>query len=155
MKSSERLDLRACFSSYIVLCSSWTFLAALWTYINLRSSRPDWRPVWLCVLVGVGLAIWLGRFRLRVAFGILEYRTLFATRSIRLEEIQVARVNAISTGKGGFQRLNVYSKTSPGIAAIKINPKVFSREDITRLLDVLGEKLAGPRELGIFVKQKF
>jgi hypothetical protein len=147
------MDAKACFSSYVVLCSIWVLLAAVWTYINVRSPYRDWRPVWICILVALGLAIWLQRFRLTVTSGLLKYQTLFATRSIRLVEIERAKIETFHTGKGSYQAVLLYSKTSS--KPIKINTKVFSRSDITKLFDILGEKLHSPRELGIFIKEKF
>jgi hypothetical protein len=149
------MDARACVSSYFVLCSIWVLLAVPWVYINVRSSRQDWLPVWICISVAVGFAIWLLRFRLTFASGVLTYQTLFATRSIRLEEIEKVEIETFRTSKGSYQALLVYPKTSSELTSIKINPKVFSRDDVTRLFDILGDKLKSPRELGIYVKEKF
>ena len=148
------VDARACFSSYLMLCSIWVLLAAVRGYIGVRSTRPDWRPVWFCISVAAGLAIWLERFRLVVTSGVLTYRTLFKRRSVRLEELGKAEIATFSTSKGDNQALLLYP-SSPSSATIKVNVKVFSRADITRLFDILGDKLHSPRELGIYVKQKF
>ncbi len=150
-----QLDAKACLSSYFVLCSIWVLLAVSWGYINARSSHPDWWIVWLLISVAVGFAVWLSRFRLTVTSGLLTYQTLFATRSIRLEGIEKAEIKTFHTSKGSYQALLVCPNTSSGFANIKINPKVFSRRDVTKLFDLLGEKLRSPRELGIYVKEKF
>lgn len=149
------MDARACLSSYVWLCSIWILLAAVPLYFNVRSSRSDWWPVWLCISIAGGFAIWLQRFRLTVSSGVLTYQTLFATRAIRLEEIEKAEIETFPTGKGNYQALLFHPKTTSGLAPIKINPKVFSRADVTRLFDILGEKLRSPRELGVYVKEKF
>jgi len=37
--------------------------------------------------------------------------------------------------------------------AIRVNIKVFSREDLGRLFDLLGSKFQGPRRIGVYTDE--
>ena len=100
------------------------------------------------------LVLWLSRFRLTLASNVLSYRSLTGTRSITLDEIDRALIETISKGRGRNQQLSIYTRENPQQAVMRINIKVFSRDDLRRLFDALGPRLKSPREIGIYVKEK-
>ena len=96
----------------------------------------------------------LSRFRLAKVGDVLFYRSLTGIRNIELSHIDRALIETISRGRGGYQQLSIYPRENPQQAVIRINIKVFSRDDLRRLFDALGPRLKSPREIGIYVEEK-
>src|SRR5690349_2828693 len=94
--------------------------------------------------------IWLRSIRLRVVDGELCYRTLLGTRRINLLDIEKAETRLIRTGKGSYRALVIYPREDKMQKPMRVNIKVFSREDLARLFDLLGPKFEGSRRIGVY-----
>ena len=98
--------------------------------------------------------LWVSRFRILVSDSEVSYRTLFrGTRSLQLSQIASARTEI---GVGGllepFYRLIITPKnTAPPMI---INMKIFSREDLRKLLAILNDNVTGNARLSIFSEKK-
>jgi hypothetical protein len=98
------------------------------------------------------LIVWVYAFRLEISNGVLSYRTLFrGTRSIALSSIASARTAITPQAPlGPFFRLTIYPSRDARTRPIVINMKVFSIEDVNRLIDILGPKFHGARHFSVF-----
>lgn len=83
------------------------------------------------------VVLWLRSIRLRVTNGELCYSTLLCTRRINLLDIEKAETSLIRTGKGACRALIIYPRIEKMQKPMRINIKVFSREDLGRLFDFL------------------
>lgn len=126
-------------------------IAIIGVVAAVRSSY--WQSLYLAAAGTACLVFWLSRFRLTLAGNILSYRSLTGTRSMALDEIDRARIETISKGRGSYQQLSIYSR-DPQQPVMRINIKIFSRDDLRRLFDALGPRLKSPREIGIYVKER-
>src|SRR5437879_10055589 len=101
----ERLDARACKSSYVVLGVIFGFLFVMGIW---QATVPggDWR---LTLLTGTAFfltMLWVGTIRIQYSEGRLSYRTLFTgTRSVLLGDIESVETKLIGTSKGSNRLL--------------------------------------------------
>jgi hypothetical protein len=151
--TQERLDARACTSSYVVLgvIFGFIFILGIW-----QATVPggDWRITLVTGAAFFLAMLWVGTIRIQYSAGLLSYRTLFTgTRSIPLSEIESAETKVISTSKGSYIILLIHPRGEKGQKPIVIKIKLFSREDVRRLFDLLGSKFKGPRRIGVFTDE--
>lgn len=92
------------------------------------------------------------RFKLEVSDGVSSYSSLFSRkRSIQLSAIENADTQfGPDAPFGPFYRLVVYPPSETEVRPIVINVKVFSKQDLNVLLDILGPKFKGHRRFSIF-----
>lgn len=100
------------------------------------------------------VVLWLRSIRLRVANGELCYRTLFWTRRINLSDIEKAETRLFGTSKGKYRALVIYPRAEKAQKPMRVNIKVFSREDLGRLFDLLSPKFQGPRRIAVYSDEK-
>jgi hypothetical protein len=149
----ERLNARACASSYVILGSifGFIFILAIW-----QATVPggDWR---LALLAGVAFTLamlWVATIRIQYSDGALSYYTLFSgTRIIPLSEIESAETKVISRGRGSTMVLLIHLRGGKVQKPMVIKIKPFSKEDVGRLFDVLGPKFKGPRRIGVYTDE--
>ena len=98
--------------------------------------------------------MWLRFFAIAIEKDVLTYRTLFTgNRSIHVSEIESARIETDFGRKfGAPQQLVIYPAREAASKPIRINTKVFSRDDLRVVFDWLGTKLLGKRRVGIVRK---
>lgn len=146
----NEFDARANRSGYLALGGIFFAFTLFGLYVAIRTPAHDWNfeyvPAGMLALV----VLWLRSIRLRVANGELCYRTLFSTRRINLSDIEKAETRSIRTGKGSYRALILYPRTEKMQKPMRVNIKVFSREDLGRLFDLLGPKFQGPRRIGVY-----
>ena len=147
------LDARADWSGYLALGGIFFALTLFGLYVAIRTPAHDWNFVYIPAGVLALVVLWLRSFRLRVADGELSYRTLLATRRINLLDIEKAETRLFRTGKGPYLALVIYPRAEKMQKPIRINIKVFSRGDLSRLLDLLGPKFQGPRRIAVFTDE--
>lgn len=102
-----------------------------------------WLPVLSLLVVGALLGAWLCAFRIEVRDGVLTYRSLLGgQRRVPLDEIGAAVVEFGCTRYADLFRptfrLVIRPKPAAGWAPFDINLKVFKRNEITELLQVVG-----------------
>ena len=119
-------------------------------YVAIRTPAHDWNFVYVPAGMLALVLIWLRSIRLRVANGELSYRTLFGARRVNLSDIEKAEMRLLRTGKGPYRVLFIYPRTEEMQKPMRINIKVFFRTDLSRLFDLLGPKLQGPRGIGVY-----
>ena len=152
-ETPERLDARACTSSYVVLgvIFGFIFVFGIW-----QGTVPggDWK---LTLLTGAAFfltMLWVGTIRIRYSDGKLSYRTLFSgTRFVLLWDIESAETKVIGTGKGLYRLLWIYLRPEKAQKPMTINIKLFSKEDVGRIFDVLGPKFKSSRRIGIYTDE--
>ena len=145
----NELDARADWSGYLALGGIFFALTLFGLYVAIRTPAHDWNFVYIPAGMLALVLLWLRSIRLRVANGELCYRTLFWTRKINLSDIEKAETHLISTGKGRYRALIIYPRTEKMQKPMRVNIKVFSRENLGRLFDLLGPKFQGPRRIGV------
>ncbi|SRR6266404_1404292 len=149
----ERLNARACASSYAILGSIFGFIFIL-TVWQATVPGGDWR---LTLLAGAAFALtmlWVATIRIQYSDGALSYYTLFSgTRTIPLSEIESAETKVISRGKGSTIVLLIHLRGEKVQKPMIIKIKPFSKEDVGRLFDVLGPKFKGPRRVGVYTDE--
>ena len=145
-----RLDARACASTYVIFCGIFAFLFAMGIRAGIGTGRD--RRITLATAAAFLLSIvWVWAFRLVIADGVISYRSLFGrTRSISLADVEKAatELNLRSRFRPPMQ-LIIYPAKATGKQPIRINMKVFSREDLGRVFDFLGPKLKSSRRIGV------
>ncbi|HKD51094.1 MAG TPA: hypothetical protein VKB90_09860 [Candidatus Acidoferrum sp.] len=144
------LDARADRSGYLALGSIFFALTLFGLYVAIRTPAHDWNFVYVPAGMLALVLIWLRSIRLRVANGELSYRTLFGARRVNLSDIEKAEMRLLRTGKGPYRVLFIYPRTEEMQKPMRINIKVFFRTDLSRLFDLLGPKLQGPRGIGVY-----
>jgi len=149
----ERLDARACQSSYVVLGVIFGFLFVMGIW-QITVPGGDWR---LTLLTGTAFflpMLWVGTIRIQYSEGRLSYYTLFrGTQSLMLEDIESAETKVIGTGKGSCRLLLIYLRPEKVQKPIAVKIKPFSKEDVGRLFDLLGPKLKGSRRIGVYTDE--
>jgi hypothetical protein len=131
--------------------SSFFFILGIW-----QATVPggDWR---LALLTGAAFLLamlWVRAIRIQYSDGQLSYHTLFAgTQSIPLSEIESAETKVISRGKGSSRILLIHLRGEKEQKPIAIRIKLFSKEDVGRLFDLLGPKFKGSRRIGIYTDE--
>jgi hypothetical protein len=146
----NRLDARACTSTYVIFCGMFGFLFALGILIGIR---PGGDPtVTLASAAAFILSIlWVRAFHLVIADGVISYRSLFGrTRSISATNIGKAATELnLRSGFRPPMQLIIYPMNANEDRPIRINMKVFSREDLARVFDFLGPKLKSSRRISL------
>lgn len=150
---SNELDARACLSSYLILGGIFAGLTLFGLYVAISSQAHDWNFVFVPVGILVLVVLWLWSIRLKIAAGQLSYRILFWTRSISLTDIEKAETRLFGSGRGEYRALVIYPRGEKLQKPIRVNIKVFSREDLRRLFDLLGPKFHGPRTVGVYTDE--
>lgn len=142
--STDQLTARASLSTYLVFSS---ILAPLFVLVAIATikSPQSWSVVVIVGLVAAGCGVWIRSFRLVVSDETLVYRSLFGgTRSIQLSEIGKAETKlASSDALGPFMQLRIIPKHGLRRRPIVVNMKVFSRNDLRALFEILGPKMTG------------
>lgn len=151
---SNELDARADRSGYLALGGICFAFMLFGFYVAIRTPAHDWNFVYLPAGMLVLVVLWLRSIRLTVANGELCSKTLFAARRINLTDIEKAETLLIRTGKGSYRALVIYPRTEKMQKPMRVNIKVFSREDLGRLFDLLGPKFQGPRRIGVYGGEK-
>ena len=146
----NELDARADRSGYLAIGGIFFALTLFGLYVAIRTPAHDWNFVYVPVGMLVLVLLWLRSIRLRVAAGELSYRTLFGTRRINLLDIEKAETSLIRTSKGAHRALIIYPRAEKMQKPMRVNIKVFSREDLGRLFDLLGPKFQGSRRIGVY-----
>ena len=146
----DELDARADRSGYLALGGISFSLTLFGLYAAIRTPAHDWNFVHVPAGSLALVVFWLRSVRLRVVDGELSYKTLFGTRRINLSDIERAETRLFGTSKGKYRALIVYPRAGKMQKAIRVNIKVFSREDLGRLFDLLGSKFQGPRRIGVY-----
>jgi hypothetical protein len=149
----ERLDARACTSSYVVLGVIFGFIFSLGIW---QATVPggDWRFTLVTGAAFLLTMLWVGTIRIQYSNGQLSYHTLFTgTRSIPLAEIESAETKVISSSKGSSMVLLIHLRGEKAQKAIAIKIKLFSKEDVGRLFDLLGPKFKSSRRIGIYTDE--
>jgi len=141
------LRARSCASTYIVLGSFAGILLVCGFAAFLRTH--DRNIVLVPLLATALLFSWISAFKIEVVNDVLTYRTLFGgRRSIALSLIKTAETDIGSfAALGPFYRLMLYP--SDGSRPIAINMKVFSRQDLHRVFEILGPKLT-KKKMSVF-----
>lgn len=135
--------LRVSRTPYVVFGTIWGGLS-IPSLIAART-EPSFLTLALITLgTCFGFFLWLSRYKLEIADGILTCRTLFTgSRSVPLNA--VARLKAESGYKSSedenkpFFRLVLEPRPGTPYEPISINLNVFKREDIERLKQLLSE----------------
>lgn len=149
----NELDAKADWSGYLALGGIFFAFTLFGLYVAIRTPVHDWNFVYVPEGILALVVFWLRSIRLRVADGEICYRTLFWTRRIHLSDIEKAEIRLISTGRGPFLALVIHPRYEKMQKPVLVNIKVFSREDLRRLFDLLGAKLQGPRRIGVFTDE--
>lgn len=149
----NEVDARACRESYLTLGSIFLLFTLFGFFVTLEGPKHNWEFVYIPAGLGIGIAFWLRAIRLRIADGELSYGTLFATRSIRLTDIEKAETQLIGTSKGQYRALVIYPRPETMQKPMRVNIKVFSQEDLGRLFDLLAPKFKGPRTIGVYTDE--
>jgi hypothetical protein len=150
---TAELDARACASSYIVLGVIFGFIFGFGIW---QATVPggDWRLTLLTGAAFLLTMLWVGTIRIRYSNGQLSYYTLFAgTRSTALSEIESAETKVISSSKGSSMVLLIHRRGEKPQKPIVIKIKLFSKEDVGRLFDLLGPKFKSSRQIGIYTDE--
>ena len=154
--AKPRLEAHSCSSTYLVFGGMFVPVLLVAVYVAAFRKPHDWEMAAIVLSVLIFIIIWIRFFRIVVSNGIIHYRSLFggnkclALGEIRKAEIKIGGEEAF----GPFYRLILYPSEDVNKTRIVINMKVFSREDVNALLDILGPKLKGQRRLSIFERTK-
>jgi hypothetical protein len=149
----NEVDARACRESYLTLGSIFLLVALLGLFVVIQDPKHNWEFVCIPAGLGIGYALWLRSIRLRIVDGELSYGTLFATRSIRLIDIEKAETQLVGTGRVPTRVLVIHPRPETTQKPMRVNIKVFSREDLSRLFDLLAPKFKGPRTIGVYTDE--
>ena len=144
------IDARACLASYLTFGAIFPLLAIFGLFVVIKTPNHSYEFVYIPAAIGVGIALWLRAFRLTIADGELTYRTLFGSRSIRVADIERAETQLVATGRGSYRVLVINPRPETMQEPIRVNIKVFSREDLRCLFDLLGSKFRGSRTIGVY-----
>ena len=150
---TNELDARADWSGYVVFGGIFFLLVLFGLYVAIKAPAHDWNFVYVPVGILAFVVLWLRSIRLRIAGGELSYRTMFGTRRINLSDIEKAEMRLFRTGKGPYRALVIYPRTEKMQKPMRVNTKVFSRQDLGRLFDLFGPKFQGPRRIGAFTDE--
>lgn len=150
---TNRVDARACASSYLVLGSMFFLLTLFGLLVAMKTPAHDWEFAYIPAGIGIGLVLWLRAIRLKIEDGELFYQTLFRARHIRVTDIEKVENRIIGTSKGAYRALVIYPLPHARQRPIRINIKPFSREDLSRLFDLLSPVFKGPRNIGIYTDE--
>jgi hypothetical protein len=135
--------------SYIALGTAPFVFSVLFTYFlafgNYDSDHPVWPIALLVYAIFVGVLLYLSSLRITVRDGLLSYRSLFrGTHSIKLSDIRQARVDVrlltIPSGRPPYA-LFIEPLPTADVKPFVINMKLFSRENLRTLFDLLGDKV--------------
>ena len=146
----KELDARADRSGYLALGWIFSALILFGFYVVVRSPAHDWNFVYVPAGMLALVVLWLRSIRLRVGDGELCYKTLFWSRKINLSDIEKAETRLIRASKYSYRALVIYPRAEKMQKLMRVNIKVFSREDLGRLFDLLGAKFQGPRRIGVY-----
>jgi hypothetical protein len=131
---TERLDARACVSSYVILGSifGFIFVLAMW-----QATVPggDWRLTLLAGAAFILIMLWVATIRIQYSNGELSYFTLFTgTRTVSISEIDSAETKVLSWTRGSTIVLLLHLRGEKAQKPLLIKIKLFSKADIGRLL---------------------
>jgi len=99
--------------------------------------------------------LWVATIRIQYSDGNLSYHTLFTgTRSIPLSEIESAETKVVSSSRGSSMVLLIHRLGEESQKPMVIKIKLFSKDDVGRLLDLLGPKFKGSRQIGIYTDER-
>ena len=158
---AEKIDLpvadnyavfRACRSAYVLIGGFW-FVLFLWSlYLAFHSSFSQWQASIATGVVLLFLLVWLRTFEIRILDGVFCYRSLFGgTRVLKLEEIESAEIRIdLKSRVGPVYKLILWPLPTTSSKQIVVNMKVFGKEDLHRVFDILGPKLKTKRRFSIF-----
>lgn len=152
--TTERLDARACASSYVVLGGIFGFIFGFGIW---QTTLPggDWRLTLLTGAAFLLTMLWVATIRIQYSDGNLSYHTLFTgTRSIPLSEIESAETKVVSSSRGSSMVLLIHRLGEESQKPMVIKIKLFSKDDVGRLLDLLGPKFKGSRQIGIYTDER-
>jgi hypothetical protein len=147
--------VRACSSTYAILGGIPLVLDCIWLDFALQGEMSAWWAVAILSITLVFAILWVSRFLISISGETLSYRSLFAgTRSLRFTEIQSAEINAdieFETHErfAPLFKLILWPEPFSGKKPLIINMKVFGRQDLTRVLDLLGPKLRTGRRFSM------
>ena len=134
------IDAKACASTYAVFSVMFGLLVMLGIAVAIKSPGT-WQVAAIPGGMLVAFLLWARAFRLTIAGEVLSYRSLFGgTRSIRLADVETAETK-LAPLKYPVTQLIVTPKAATGQPPIIINMKVFSKQDLHRVFDVLGPRL--------------
>jgi hypothetical protein len=141
--------IKAAYSTYAVFTTIGVLLGSLWIVAFIVRPPPlsegaKIMGIFLCYFALV--YTWLSRFRVQITHDALSYRSLFSgTRVLRMEEIEVANVVVGKYGPGEafkpYFRLELMPRQGVSRPPITINLKVFSRNDMRRILESVKTKM--------------
>jgi hypothetical protein len=126
--------------------------AALAVFVTITTGRMEWKDAAKLMSLPAAWLLWVSAFRIDVSNGVLVYRSLFrGSRSLPLAAISRAQMAVTPAALfGPFFRLTIYPSAELHAKPIVINMKVFRREDLDRLVDILGPKFKGRRRYSVF-----
>src|SRR5690349_12156970 len=124
---TERLDARACVSSYVILGSifGFIFILAMW-----QATVPggDWRLTLLAGAAFTLIMLWVATIRIQYSNGELSYFTLFTgTRTVSISEIDSAETKVLSWAKGSTIVLLLHLRGEKAQKPLLIKIKPFSK----------------------------
>jgi hypothetical protein len=148
--SAISCDFRANKFSYIALGTLPLGFSIIFIYFAIFGHYDSDHPVWpfalLACAVLSGVLSYLGYFRITVRDGTLSYRTLWrGTRTIRLADIKEARVDVkllATPPRRPPYALFLEPLPGTGKEPLVINIKFLSREDLRKLMEILGDKVS-------------
>jgi len=90
-------------------------------------------------------------YRIVVDNGTLTYCTMFGKQSIALDDVARARTEIGASGPfAPMFRLVIEPLNAAGSRSMIINMKIFKREDVVMLCEILGSKMVERPRLSIF-----
>lgn len=118
------------------------FLICLLAYIKTPATDPFLILIFLFVVFLLVL-LWIKSFSLQIKEDCIEYHSLFKKTKIRFSDIQKAELGfGMSEYADRFKptvRLTLFRK-DPALPNMEINMKIFAREDMQSVLNVLSAK---------------
>lgn len=144
-KKAAPTVFRACLSSYVTfgIIAGAPLLAYL--LLPLFGKPMLWQPIAILSVAFLIIFIWLRSFKIMLYDDQITYKTLFSTASsLNYSDVVQAKVESgIGNGlnrNGPTVRLVVHPLLSSRESPLIINAKVFSREDIKKILTILNRK---------------
>jgi hypothetical protein len=146
---TDRLDARACVSSYVILGTifGFIFIFAVW-----QATVPggDWR---LTLLAGEAFALtmlWVATMRIQYSNGELwDFTPFTGKRTVSSSETDSAETKLLSWGRGSTIVLLLHRRGEKAQEPLLIKIRFSSKEDVGRLFNVLAPELKGSCRIGI------
>lgn len=149
MAEDVKIDAHAATSTYVV------FAIIFGIPVLFSFFKPGLQVRIVFGLLFCTVLLSLSRYRIVIENGILTYRSVLQKRFISLDKIRSARTEIGIDGPfSPMYRLVLKPERSSGEAPIVINMKMFEREDLTRVFDVLAPKMVGNPTSSIFGRNK-